>query len=76
MTVKLMEQKFHAIAVLMKWETNDQAAQEVMRSEKSLGDPAVESIRVSFSSGGEKVDHDKHPRSSKPNTKENSDDDN
>lgn len=53
MTVKLMEQKFHAIAVLMKWETNDDAASAVMNTEKSLGEPAVDSIRVSFASGGD-----------------------
>lgn len=60
MNVKLLEQKFHAIAVLMKWETNDQAAQEVMRAEKAVGEPPVESIRVSFSSGGDGVGNDKH----------------
>jgi hypothetical protein len=49
MNVKLLEQKFHAIAVLMKWETNDQAAQEVIKAEKAVGEPPAESIKVSFS---------------------------
>jgi hypothetical protein len=60
LNVKLLEQKFHAIAVLMKWETNDQAAQEVMKAEKAIGEPPVDSIRVTFSSGGDGVGNDKH----------------
>lgn len=50
MNVKLLEQQFHAIAVLMNWESNDQAAQEVMKAEKAVGEPS-ENIRVSLSTG-------------------------
>lgn len=61
LNAKLLEQKFHAIAVLMKWETNDQAAQEVMKAEKAVGEPPVDSIKVSFSSGGDgNAGNDKH----------------
>lgn len=60
MNVKLMEQQFHAIAVLMNWESNDQAAQKVMKAEKSVGKPS-ENIRVSLSSGGGIGGNDKHP---------------
>ena len=59
MNVKLMEQQFHAIAVLMNWESNDQAAQKVMKAEKSVGKPS-ENIRVSLSSGGGNGGNDKH----------------
>jgi hypothetical protein len=60
MTVKLLEQKFYAIAVLMGWIKNDQAAQEVMKVEKAVGAP-VENMRVSFSSGGDGIaGNDKH----------------
>lgn len=60
MNVKLLEQKFHAIAVMMKWETNDKAAQEVMKAEKAFGEPSIDSIKVSFSSGGDGSGNDKH----------------
>jgi hypothetical protein len=50
---KLLEQQFHAIAVLMKWETNDQAAQEVMKAQKSVGEPPVDSIKINFSSAND-----------------------
>ena len=62
MTVKLMEQQFHAIAVLMGWEDNNDAAKEVMNVEKAVGQPS-ENIRASFSSGGDNDGHDKHSRS-------------
>jgi len=62
MTVKLMEQQFHAIAVLMGWEDNDQAAQEVIKAEKAVGQPSP-NIRASFSSGGGNDGNDKHARS-------------
>lgn len=62
MTVKLLEQKFYAIAVLMGWIDNDKAAQEVMKSEKAFGEPS-ENMRVTFSSGGEdNVDNNEHTR--------------
>jgi hypothetical protein len=59
MTVKLMEEKFHAIAVLMGWETNDEAAQQVVKAEKAVGEP-TENARISLSSGGDGIDYDKH----------------
>ncbi len=52
MTVKLMEQEFHAIAQLMGWEDGDRAAQEVLGVENAVGLP-VDSARVSFSRGGD-----------------------
>ncbi len=62
MTVKLLEQKFYAIAVLMGWIDNDKAAQEVMKAEKAVGKPS-ENMRVTFSSGGEdNVDNNEHTR--------------
>ena len=51
--VKLMEEQFHAIAVLMGWEDNDTAAQQVVKAEKAVRDPLYESIKVSFSQGGD-----------------------
>lgn len=60
MTVKLLEQEFYAVAQLMGWIDGDTASQEVMRTEKSVGEP-IENARVSFSQGGGKVDTDKHP---------------
>lgn len=62
MNVKLLEQKFYAIAVLMGWISNDKAAQEVMKTENAVGEPS-ENMRVTFSSGGEgNVDSNKHTR--------------
>jgi hypothetical protein len=52
MTVKLMEQEFHAIAQLMGWETGDDAAQAVLGKENAVGEP-VEGARVSFGKGGD-----------------------
>jgi hypothetical protein len=57
--VKLMEEQFHAIAVLLGWESNDSAAQQVVKAEKAVGDPLYESIKVSFSQGGGNGDNDK-----------------
>jgi len=51
MTVKLMQQKFYAIAQLMGWVDEDKAAQEVVDVEKAVGPPS-ENIRVSLSYGG------------------------
>lgn len=65
MTVKLLEQKFHAIAVLMKWETNDQAAQAVMKAERAIGDPPPDSIRVSFGNSPSEGNYFKPEHSSK-----------
>jgi len=59
MTVKLMEQEFHAIAQLMGWELGDEAAQAVLGKEKAAGEP-VESARVSFSRGGDAGGTDEH----------------
>jgi hypothetical protein len=58
--VKLMEEQFHAIAVIYGWESNDSAAQQVVKAEKAVSDPLYESIKVSFSQGGGNGDNDKH----------------
>lgn len=68
--VKLMEQKFYAIAQLMGWIDNDKAAQEVMKAEKAAGKP-VENMRVTFSSGGDgNAGNDKHQGSELRGTQE------
>jgi hypothetical protein len=70
MNVKLLEQKFYAIAVLMGWIQNDEAAQEVMKAEKAAGKP-TENMRVTFSSGGEgNARNDKHSGSELQEAKE------
>ena len=58
--VASLKQKRYAIAVLMGWIDNDTAAKEVMNSKKAVGEPMPDSIKVSFSSGGEGIDNDKH----------------
>ena len=58
--VKLMEEQFHAIAVIFGWEKNDTAAQQVVKAEKAVSDPLYDSIKVSFSSGGDGSGNDKH----------------
>ena len=55
MNVKLLEEKFYAIAVMMNWIDNDKAAQEVMKTEKAVGDVPIDQIKVSFSSGNDAV---------------------
>ncbi len=61
MTVKLMEEKYYAIAVLMGWIDNKDAAKQVMNVDgEAVGKP-TENTRVSFSSGGDGIDYDKHP---------------
>jgi len=65
MAVKLMEQEFYAVAQLMNWIDGDKAAQEVMGSEKAVGEPS-ENIRATFSTGGGKVANDKHSGPNKP----------
>lgn len=52
MTVKLMTEKFWAIAQLMGWVDEDTACQEVISREKAVGKP-TENVRVSFNMGGE-----------------------
>lgn len=61
MTVQLMKQEFYAIAQLMGWINSDKAVQEVIGSEKAVGEPSP-NIRASFSMGGGKSDIDKHSR--------------
>jgi len=61
MTVNLLKQEFYAIAQLMGWIDKDMAAQEVMKVEKAAGKP-IDNVRVTFSSGGDGVDNDKHTR--------------
>lgn len=68
MTVKLMEQEFYAIAVLMGWIKNDQAAQEVMKAEKAVREPN-ENIKATFTTGGGKVGNDKHTKAKLQSTK-------
>jgi hypothetical protein len=73
MNVKLLEQKFYAIAVLMGWINNDQAAQEIMKAEKAVGEPSMEAIKINFnfSSGGDgNAGHDKHSGTELRGTKE------
>lgn len=71
MTVKLLEQEFYAVAQLMGWIDGDTASQEVMRTDKAVGEP-IENARVSFSNGGAKVDTDKHSGKEKSIFKEDS----
>jgi hypothetical protein len=52
--VNLLKQQYYAIAVLMGWLDNDQAAAEMMNVAKAKGPPS-ENIRVSLSSGGGEV---------------------
>jgi hypothetical protein len=59
MTVNLMKQQFYAIAVLMGWIDNDTAAQEVMKVQKSVGEPPVDTVRVSFSNDSNEVINNK-----------------
>lgn len=71
MTVELMKQEFYAVAQLMGWIDENQAAQEVMKVEKAIGKPSP-NVRASFSNGGGKIDTNKHPgQGSKPISKEN-----
>lgn len=49
--VKLMKQEFYAIAQLMNWIDGDMCAQEVMGTDRAVGEP-IESAKVSFSIGG------------------------
>ncbi len=58
--VASLKQKRYAIAVLMGWIDNDEAAREVMKAKKAVGKPSAESIKVSFSSGGDGSGNDKH----------------
>lgn len=59
MTVKLMEEEFHAIAQLMGWQLGDEAAGAVLGKEKAAGEP-TESARVSFGRGGDLTATDEH----------------
>ncbi len=59
MTVRLMEEEFHAIAQLMGWQTGDEAASAILGKEKAAGEPS-ESARVSFSRGGDQSATDEH----------------
>jgi hypothetical protein len=73
LNAKLLEQEFYAIAVLMGWIENDKAAQEVMKAEKSVGDPSMEAIRINFnfSAGGDgNAGNDKHSGTELRGTKE------
>jgi hypothetical protein len=58
--IALMKEQLYAIAVLMGWVDNDTAAQEVMKANRAVNDPLYDSIKVSFSSGGDDVGNDKH----------------
>ncbi|HUV84313.1 MAG TPA: hypothetical protein VMV86_01310, partial [Methanosarcinales archaeon] len=59
--VASLKQKRYAIAVLMGWIDNDEAAREVMKAKKAVGNPMPDSIKVSFSSGGDgNAGNDKH----------------
>ena len=55
MSVKLMEQKLYAVAQLMGWVDENAGAQKVMGVEKATGKPS-ESVRASFSVGGDGID--------------------
>jgi hypothetical protein len=69
-TVASFKQKRYAIAVLMGWIDNDEAAREVMKAKKAVGTPS-ENIRVSFSSGGDgNAGNDEHKGTELRGTKE------
>jgi hypothetical protein len=55
MTVKLLEEEFHAIAQLMGWQTGDDAAGAVLGKTNAVGEP-VEGAKVSFGRGGDSRD--------------------
>ncbi len=61
MTVQLMKQEFFAIAQLMGWISPDEAAQEATGVKEAFDKPS-DSIRISFSVGGEKIDNYKHSK--------------
>ena len=52
MTVRLLEEEFHAIAQLMGWQTGDDAAGAVLGKTSAVGEP-VEGTKVSFGRGGD-----------------------
>lgn len=51
--VQLLKQQFYAIAVALGWITNDQAASQVMGVEEAVGDMPPDTIRISYTQGGE-----------------------
>jgi hypothetical protein len=55
MTVRLLEEEFHAIAQLMGWQDGDDAASAVLGKTNAVGEP-VEGARVSFGKGGDSRD--------------------
>lgn len=59
----------YAIAVLMGFVDEDTAAREAMGVKNAVGKPS-ENVRVSFSSGGGKVDNDKHSGEEKSSDEE------
>lgn len=64
MTVDLMKQEFYVTAQMMGWIDADTAASEVMKAEGAVGEPS-ENIRISFSSGGERIDNHEHQKQGK-----------
>lgn len=52
MTVKLLEEKYWAIAQLMNWCDGNMAAQKAVGVEKAHGDTPSEGVKASFSVGG------------------------
>lgn len=71
MNVKLLEQEFFAVAQMMGWIDKDVASQEVVGNAKAFSDPLTE-IRVNFSSGGGKIETDKHSGEGKVHSSEKS----
>jgi len=57
--VSLLKQKYYAIAVLMGWIDNNTAAQEVMNAEKAVGEPPVDTVRISFGNDSSEIVNDK-----------------
>ena len=55
MTVRLLEEEFHAIAQLMGWQDGDDAASAVLGKTSAVGEP-IEGARVSFGKGGDSRD--------------------
>jgi len=70
-TVALMKQEYYAIAQMMGWIDKDSASQEVMGNQNANSDPITE-IKVNFSSGGGKVETDKHSGKDKKSSSEKS----
>ena len=70
MTVQLMKQEFYAVAQMMGWVDANTASQEVIGNAKAVSERPIGEIKINFSTGGMKVDNDKHPKQDIPDRKD------